>query len=86
MSKSKSVQQMVNAGRDPSRGAVPLGIAKEEVCVGDDIAYFWHTKEEFESTVDFLTVGSRSHDHFVILGRRAMNRRVCDHDDGGKQR
>jgi len=78
MSASKSRQMVLSVGRDGSRGAVPLGIVDEWVGIGDHIAYFWKTAEEFERCCDFLMMGFRSHDHCVILGNRAMNRRVCD--------
>ncbi len=77
MSASKS-RQVSSVGRDGSCGAVPLGIVDERVSIGDHIAYFWKTAEEFERCCDFLMMGFRSHDHCVILGNHAMNRRVCD--------
>ncbi len=78
MSTSKSRQMVLSVGRDRSRGAVPLGIVDQRVGIGENIAYFWKTAEEFEQSCAFLTMGFRSHDHCVILGNRAMNRRVCD--------
>jgi hypothetical protein len=62
-------------GIDPD--AVPFGIVPDEhVRVGDHIAYFWETDQEFDRGVDFLTPGLAGQDHCVIFGHDEANARV----------
>jgi len=57
---------------------IPLGLRDEYVTVGDHIAYFWETPEEFREAVRFLEVGLERGEFCVIFGHTEANRRVCE--------
>lgn len=57
------------------RDSVRLGLHDEHANVGDHIAYFWETPQEFREGVRFLEVGLDEGDFCVIFG----------HDEGNKQ-
>lgn len=60
------------------QGSVDLGIRGLDARVGDHIAYFWETPEDFEEGVCFLERGIRQGDHAVVFGHEAANARVLD--------
>jgi hypothetical protein len=55
---------------------VALGVGGETVRVGDHIAYFWETDDEFDRGVEFLAFGLRGSDHGVIFGHEDANEKV----------
>ena len=57
---------------------IPLGLQDEYVTVGDHIAYFWETPEEFREAVRFLEVGLERGEFCAIFGHTEANRRVCE--------
>ena len=56
---------------------IPLGLRDEYVIIGDHIAYFWKTPEEFREVVRFLEVGLERGEFCVIFGPVEANLRVC---------
>jgi hypothetical protein len=63
---------------EPAHAAtVALGIIDERVRVGDHIAYFWHSDEEFDRGCEFLAVGLQAQDQCIAFGWKAATRRVC---------
>jgi hypothetical protein len=60
-----------------NKQVVELGIRDEKVSVGDHVAYFWQTDEEFNEGVSFLEIGLRAGDHCVIFGHDEANEKVC---------
>ena len=54
--------------RRKSHQQVTLGIGDDSVFVGDHIAYFYETPQEFERAFGFVDVGLRGDDHCVIFG------------------
>jgi hypothetical protein len=62
---------------------VPLGVMiNESVRVGDHIAYFWQTDEDFGRGCNFLAVGLEREDCCVAFGPRGANQRVRRWLDG----
>ena len=59
-------------------GDVQLGLRDERINLGDHIAYFWETENQFEEAVDFLLVGIRNGDHVVVFGHDDANNKVVD--------
>ncbi|MGH7475707.1 MAG: MEDS domain-containing protein [Longimicrobiales bacterium] len=57
--------------------SVPLGIRDMSAAVGDHIAYFWETPEEFDEAVGFLAAGIIQDEHSVIFGHDDANQSVC---------
>jgi hypothetical protein len=53
-----------------------LGLRDERAEVGDHIAYFWETDQEFTEGVRFLEIGLDSGDFCVIFGHDEGNARV----------
>jgi hypothetical protein len=51
-----------------SREEVLLGIGDDTVFVGDHIAYFYETDNEFQRAFGFLDLGLRRGDHCVVFG------------------
>lgn len=68
---------MTSLGRK-SRQQVTLGIGDDSVFVGDHIAYFYETHQEFERAFGFVDVGLRGDDHCVIFGIEADTARSLD--------
>lgn len=67
--------------RDPStvdRPEVDLGFRGLRCAVGDHIAYFWETPEEFEEAVRFLETGLERGEHVVVFGHESANAQVLD--------
>lgn len=60
----------------PTPLLIRLGLQDEQVKVGDHIAYFWETADEFSAGVHFLEVGLDLGDCCVIFGHDEGNRRV----------
>jgi hypothetical protein len=59
-------------------GDVQLGLRDERINLGDHIAYFWETENQFEEAVGFLLVGIRNGDHVVVFGHDDANNKVVD--------
>lgn len=59
-------------------GKIELGIRDMRASVGDHIAYFWETSDEFEEAVRFLETGILHGDHVVVFGHDDANARVCE--------
>lgn len=59
--------------KDPE---IPLGIEGECVAVGDHVAYFWETEEEFARAVRFLEIGFVHGNHCVVFGHHEANEKV----------
>ena len=57
---------------------IASGIRDENLSVGDHVAYFWNTEEEFAEGVNFLEIGLRGEDHCVIFGYEEANEKVCE--------
>lgn len=57
---------------------VLLGFRDERVAIGDHIAYFWETPDQFRECVRFLELGLDAGDFCVIFGHDDANQRVCD--------
>jgi len=51
-----------------SRSSVPLGIKGETVVVGDHLALFYDTDEEFRNTLGFIEEGLHGTDHCILFG------------------
>ena len=72
-----------------SRAAVELGIAHQNVFVGDHIAYFYGSDSEFERAFGFLELGWHHDEHAVFFGvvedidraKALLNRRGWDVDE-----
>ncbi len=58
--------------------SVNLGVRGETAAVGDHIAYFWESRQDFEAGVGFLELGLREGDHCVIFGHEEANAEVLD--------
>ena len=50
------------------RPAVSLGIKEETVVVGDHLALFYDTDEEFANTLGFIETGLHGTDHCILFG------------------
>ncbi len=50
------------------RPTVPLGLRGESVTVGDHLALFYDTDEEFASALGFVETGLRGTDHSIVFG------------------
>ena len=50
------------------RPDVPLGIKGETVVVGDHLALFYDTDEEFANTLGFIETGLEGTDHCILFG------------------
>jgi DcmR-like sensory protein len=51
-----------------ARATVPLGLRGESVAVGDHLALFYDTDEEFASALGFVEMGLRGTDHCIVFG------------------
>jgi hypothetical protein len=58
------------------RPQVDLGLHDETVAVGDHLAMFYETEEEFAKALDFIDVGLRTGDHCVLFGIPADTERM----------
>jgi hypothetical protein len=59
-----------------SRPAVSLGIHGESVVVGDHLALFYDTEEEFAAALGFIETGLHGTDHCVLFGVPADTERM----------
>jgi hypothetical protein len=50
------------------RPSVPLGLRGESAAVGDHLALFYDTDEEFAGAVGFIETGLRATDHNILFG------------------
>lgn len=57
---------------------IDLGIRNLRADIGDHIAYFWETEEEFDEAVSFLEKGMRDGDHVVVFGHQEANEAVLE--------
>lgn len=55
---------------------IDLGVRNLRAEVGDHIAFFWDSDEEFAEAVRFLEVGASAGDHLVVFGHEEANERV----------
>jgi hypothetical protein len=56
---------------------IALGITDEEVPLGSHLIHFWHTNDEFERGVRFLTLGVEDESQYCVLfGHDEANDRV----------
>lgn len=62
----------------PRLKQIDLGVRDLRADVGDHIAYFWATDDEFQQAVRFLDVGIRAGDHVVVFGHEDANPRVLE--------
>jgi hypothetical protein len=60
----------------PREPTLPLGIGNALVALGDHVAYFWESRQEFEATADFLVAGLERDEIGVLVGHEAANNRV----------
>ena len=51
-----------------SRPTVPLGLHGEHVAVGDHLALFYDTEEEFTEALAFIETGLKGTDHCIVFG------------------
>ena len=51
-----------------ARPSVPLGLRGESVAVGDHLALFYDTDEEFAHALGFIETGLRTTDHGIVFG------------------
>jgi hypothetical protein len=58
-------------------GSIHLGIRDMSASLGDHIAYFWETPEEFAEAVGFLRTGLERGEHVVVFGHDEANDLVC---------
>jgi hypothetical protein len=61
-----------------SQRVIELGIRDENVSLGDHVAYFWETEEEFAEGVKFIEIGLQGDDHCVLFGYEEANEKVCE--------
>lgn len=54
--------------RGTSLGSVPLGLRGESAAVGDHLALFYDTDEEFADALAFIEMGLRVGDHGIVFG------------------
>ncbi len=62
--------------------SIDLGIRGIRGDVGDHIAYFWETEEEFDDATGFLDTGLELGDHIVVFGHDEANLRVLERLNG----
>lgn len=55
---------------------IELGIGDERVPLGDHLAFFWETEEEFCNGVGFLERGLKGDDYGVVFGHNDANEKV----------
>lgn len=64
--------------------SIHLGIRDMSASLGDHIAYFWETPDEFSEAVGFLRTGLEQGEHVVVFGHGEANDLVCRAlDEGG---
>lgn len=56
--------------------SLDLGIKSLRCAVGDHIAYFWETEEQFLAAMGFLELGLGGGEHAVVFGHDDANRAV----------
>jgi hypothetical protein len=61
-----------------SRAAVPLGIQDESVVIGDHLALFYDTEQEFTNALGFIETGLRGTDHCILFGVASDTDRMLD--------
>jgi len=64
------------SSRAPREPNLPLGIGDALVALGDHVAYFWESDQEFEATADFLAAGLERDEIGVLVGHEVANNRV----------
>lgn len=60
----------------PRAPSLPLGIGDTLVALGDHVAYFWESDQEFEAMADFLMAGWERGEMGVLVGHDVANSRV----------
>ena len=58
--------------------SLDLGIRDLRAAVGDHVAYFWETREEFEAATGFLERGIENGEHVVVFGHDEANAQVLE--------
>lgn len=57
---------------------IELGIQDLRAAPGDHVAYFWETRDEFDSATGFLAYGVANDDHVVVFGHDEANEQVLE--------
>ena len=55
---------------------IPLGLGRERAALGDHIAYFWESEQEFDAAAGFLAVGVSLGEACVLIGEDTANERL----------
>jgi hypothetical protein len=55
---------------------IPLGLGNELAALGEHIAYFWESEDEFDATASFLAAGVSLGEACVLIGHDTANERL----------
>lgn len=72
------LRKLFQAAGPQGRQSVPLGIGDASVELGEHIAYFWQSEDDFNRAIGFLEAGLEQNDFCVIFGHDEANRKLLD--------